>query len=72
MSLHCPPPGPHNKHSNIQFQFLCVQITAARHAIKTDCDVGVTAVGNTCSDILVMVGDPAFKSGSTMSRGMSG
>ena len=22
MSLHCPPPGPHNKHSNIQFQFL--------------------------------------------------
>jgi len=36
-----------------------VQITAARHANKTDCAVGVTAVGNTCCDILVMVGDPA-------------
>jgi hypothetical protein len=36
-----------------------VQITAARHAIKTDCDVGVAAVGNTYCDILVVVVDPA-------------
>ncbi len=61
------PPGPHNKHSNIQYQFLSVQITAARHAIKTDCGVGVTAFCNTCCDILVMVGDPACKSGSPVS-----
>jgi hypothetical protein len=25
-----------------------LQITAARHAIKTDCGVGVAAVGNLC------------------------
>jgi len=40
-----------------------VQITAARHAIETDCGVGVAAVGNTCCDILVVVGDPANKTG---------
>jgi hypothetical protein len=38
-----------------------VQITATRHAIKTDFGVGVAAGGNTCCDILVMVGDPASK-----------
>jgi hypothetical protein len=38
-----------------------VQITEARHATKTDCAVGVAALGNTCCDILVMVCDPANK-----------
>ena len=46
---------------------LSLQITATRHAIKTDCGVGVTAVGYTCCCILVMVGDPACKSGNTVS-----
>ena len=32
---------------------LSVQITAARHAIKTDCAVGVSAVCNNFCDILV-------------------
>ena len=32
---------------------LCVQMTAACHAIKTDCGVGVSAVCNNCCDILV-------------------
>jgi len=44
-----------------------VQITAAGHAMKTDCGVGVTAGGNTCCDILVMVGDLASRSGNTVS-----
>jgi len=44
-----------------------VQITEAHHAIKIDCGVGVAAVGNTGCDILVMVGDPASKSGQTVS-----
>jgi len=44
-----------------------VQITAARHVIKTDCGVGVAAVGNSCRDVLVMVDDPASKSGITVS-----
>jgi len=44
-----------------------VQITAARRAIKTDCGVGVAAVGITWSCILVMVGDRAGKSGNTLS-----
>jgi hypothetical protein len=34
-----------------------VQITTVRNAIKTDCGVGVAAVGNTCFHILDMVGD---------------
>ena len=38
-----------------------IQITAARHAIQTDCVVGVTVVGSTCCDILVMVGDLLLK-----------
>ena len=46
---------------------LSVQITAARHVFKTGCGVGVAAVGNTCSDILVVVGDPTSKSGQTVS-----
>ena len=49
---------------------LSAQITAAQHAIKTDCGVGVAAVGNTCCDILVMVGDPASEIGNTLSSGM--
>jgi hypothetical protein len=32
-----------------------VQITAARHAIKTDCGVGVAAASNTCCDIVLGV-----------------
>jgi len=44
-----------------------VQITAARHVIKTYCGVGVAAGGNSCSDILVMVDDPASKSGDAVS-----
>jgi hypothetical protein len=44
-----------------------VQITAARHAIKSDCGVGVATVGNTRRDILVFVGYPASKSGINMS-----
>jgi len=46
---------------------LSVQITAYRHAIKTDRGVGVAAVGNTCYDILVMVANPTNKCGSTVS-----
>jgi hypothetical protein len=34
-----------------------LQITTVRRAIKTDCGVGFTAVGNNSFDILVMVGD---------------
>ena len=60
-------PCPHNKQSNVQLQFLSVQITAARHAIKTDCGVGVAAGGYTCCDILVIVADPAIKSSNTVS-----
>jgi hypothetical protein len=44
-----------------------VQITAARHAIKTDCGVGVAADGNTRCDILDLVGYPANKNGINMS-----
>jgi len=47
-----------------------VQITAARHAIKTDCGVSVADVGSTCCDILVVVGDTANKSGNAVSWGM--
>ena len=48
-----PFPDPHNKHSNIHYHFLLsLHITAARHAIKTDCGVGVAVVGNTCVYIL--------------------
>jgi hypothetical protein len=36
-----------------------VQITTARHGIKTDSGVAVVSVGNTCCDILVVVVDPA-------------
>jgi hypothetical protein len=46
---------------------LFVQITAARQVIKTDCSVGVTAVGNTCCDILVIVEGPANKNDNTVS-----
>jgi len=67
MSLYYPSPRPHNKHSNVQLQFLSLKVTAARHAIKTNCGVGVAAVGYSCCDILVMVGDPANKIGSTVS-----
>jgi len=44
-----------------------VQITAACHAVKTDCGVGVAVVGNTCYNILVVVDDPASKRGQTLS-----
>jgi len=44
-----------------------VQITAARHAITTVCGVGVDTDGYTCSDILVMVGDPANNRDNTVS-----
>jgi len=44
-----------------------VQITAARHAIKTGCGVGVAAGGNACYDILVMADDPANKCDDTVS-----
>jgi len=47
-----------------------VQITAARHVIKTDCNVGVTAVGYTCYNILVVVGDPASNIGNKVKCGM--
>jgi hypothetical protein len=47
-----------------------VQVTESRHAIKTNCGVGVAAVGITFCDILVVVGDPAGKSGNTVSCGM--
>ena len=62
MSLYYPSPCPHNKHNNVQLHFLSVQITAARHAVKTDCAVGVTAVGYTVCDILAIVDDPVSKS----------
>jgi len=51
---------------NINFS-LSVQITAARHATKTDCGVGITTINISCCDILVMVGDTACKSGKTLS-----
>ena len=35
--------------------------------MKTDCGVGVAAVGNTSSDIVVMAGDRACKSGKSLS-----
>jgi len=44
-----------------------VQITAARHAIQTDCGDGDAAVGSICCDILIMAGDTASKSGNTVS-----
>jgi RNase P/RNase MRP subunit p29 len=48
-----PSPDPHNKHSNIHYHFLLsLHITAARHANKTDCGVGVAVVDNTCCYIL--------------------
>jgi hypothetical protein len=47
-----------------------VNITAARHAIKTGCAIGVAAGSNTCCAFLVMVGDPANKNGNTVSRTM--
>ena len=47
-----------------------MQLTAALHASKTECGVGFTAVGNTCCDFLVMVGDTVSKSGKTVFRGM--
>jgi len=75
ISLFYTSPCPHNKQSNVQLQFfslsfsfsLSVQITAAGHAIETDCGVGVAAVGNSCRDILVMFDDPASKSDNTVS-----
>jgi hypothetical protein len=45
---------------------LSLQITASRHAIKTDRGVFVAAVSNTCSYILVMVGDRACNDGNTV------
>jgi len=66
MSLYYPSPRPYNKHNNITAVPLSVQITT-RHDIKTDCGVGVPAVGNTCSDILVMVGVPATNNGHSVS-----
>jgi hypothetical protein len=61
--VHKSPHIPHNKHSTYHAVAVPVstQITATRHAIKTDCGVGVAAGGNTCSDILVMVGCPVRK-----------
>jgi hypothetical protein len=47
---------------------LSLQITATRHAIKTD--IGVAADVSSYCDILVMVGDPASNSASTLSSGM--
>ena len=44
-----------------------MQITAFRHAIKTDCGVGVAAGGNACYDILVMADDPAKNCADTVS-----
>ena len=44
-----------------------MQITTARHAVKTDCGIGVADVGNTCFHILVMVGDTSSKNGNTVS-----
>jgi len=44
-----------------------VQITAARHAVKTDCGVGVAVVGDTYFRILVVAGDPTSKSGNAVS-----
>ena len=38
-----------------------MQITAAGHSIKADCNIGVTAVGYTFCDILDVAGDPANK-----------
>jgi hypothetical protein len=59
--------GTRSQHANLLTAvILSVQITAARHAIKTDCRVGVGAVGNTCCDFLLMVGDPASKSDNTV------
>jgi len=37
-----------------------VQIRAVRHTNKTDCGVGVAAVGYTCCAFLVMVDGPAI------------
>jgi hypothetical protein len=46
---------------------LCVQVTAARFAMWTDCDVGVAAASIICSDILLVVGGPARKIDNTVS-----
>ena len=67
MCLYYPPPCPHNNHSNVELHFLSVQITTARHAVKTDCAVGVTAVGYTGCDIVAIVDDPVSKSDSIVS-----
>jgi len=70
MSLHClPQPLTTNTvtQQNSVSVPLSLQITATRHAIKTDCGDDVTAVGYTCCCILVMVGDRACKNGNVVS-----
>jgi hypothetical protein len=47
-----------------------VQITAGRHAIKSDCGVGHASGGVTPSDILGMVGDRGSKSNISVFSGM--
>jgi hypothetical protein len=48
------------------YQFLYLQITTG-HVFKTDCGVCVSAAGNTCCDMLVVVGDRACKNGKNVS-----
>jgi hypothetical protein len=48
------------------FQF-SVQITAARHAIKSDCCIGHASDDVTRTDILGMVADRAIKSSISVS-----
>jgi len=49
-----------------------VQIAAARHAIKTDCGVGVAFASKACCEILVVIGDLASMSDSNVSCEMLG
>ena len=60
-------PDPHYHTIFTIISSLSVQIATTFHAIKTDCGVGVTAVGYTCSDVLVIFGDRACKSGNIVS-----
>jgi len=67
-SLYCPPQTlTTNTVTFSNNSSLSLQITATHHDIKTDCGVGVTAVGYTWCCILFMVGDRACKSGNTVS-----
>jgi hypothetical protein len=67
MFLYFPSPCPHYKPLFNCSCSLSVQITAARHAIETDCGVTVATDVYSYCYILVVVDDPASRNGNTVS-----